>query len=73
MVVLFLSDHPKPPHSVYPDDKLGPPPQSNFYQQQGSRNIHLSNTTTVTSQPHQMVCSFNLVHPKINTQEFWFL
>ncbi|XP_026820047.1 probable serine/threonine-protein kinase DDB_G0282963 isoform X1 [Rhopalosiphum maidis] len=45
--------HPKPPHSVYPDDKLGPPPVSNFYQQ-GSRNIHLSNTTTVTSQPHQM-------------------
>ncbi|CAH1731596.1 unnamed protein product [Aphis gossypii] len=46
--------HPKPPHSVYSDDKLAPPPSSNFYQQQGSRNIHLSNTTTVTSQPHQM-------------------
>ncbi|CAI6358338.1 unnamed protein product [Macrosiphum euphorbiae] len=46
--------HPKPPHGVYPDDKLVPPPPSNFYQQQGNRNMHLSNTTTVTSQPHQM-------------------
>jgi len=57
MVVLFSSDHSKPPHGVYPDDKI-PPPPSNFYQQQGNRNVHLSNTTTVTSQPHQMVCSF---------------
>ncbi|XP_015376458.1 PREDICTED: uncharacterized protein DDB_G0286175-like isoform X2 [Diuraphis noxia] len=46
--------HPKPPHSGYPDDKLAPPSSSNFYQQQGNRNIHLSNTTTVASQPHQM-------------------
>jgi len=72
MVVLFSSDHPKPPHSVYPDDKLAPPPPSNYYQQQGNRNINLSNTTTVSSQPHghQMVCSYKLVHYDIDIQVF---
>jgi len=69
MVVSFSSDHPKPPHG-YPDDKLVPPPPSNFYQQQGNRNIHLSNTTTVTSQPHQMVCSFKLIHCEIDMRIF---
>lgn len=49
----FVLDHSKPPHNVYQDEKLVSP-APNFYQQQGNRNVH-SSTTTVPSQPHQMV------------------